>query len=408
MTERIKLLIQKRTSLKSQITNLTNLTEKDQHGHYDKTALELRMSRVTQLYHAYEDYNDELLILDPNENHKVEFTNVQDRFYSLAARIGAITNPIESVASTNVANGTPSPVDQVPTVMKRKIKLSEVSLPAFDGRYENWLSFRNAFIAMIDTRADLSDIEKLQYLQSALTGEAANKIKILTIENANYSKAWELLKRAYQVNRILISRHLSLLRNLPILEKETTEGLSKFTDDAQQHVASLNALGVDVGSEILVNIIESKLPKNTAEKWEETLGRDEFPKIDELYEFLCRTAVHVSKRVRSETVRLDDKNPSSAKKPRITNKAFISNAVNSCIACKNKQHPLYKCEKFKQLDASKRIELVRNARLCYNCMRSHRGKPCNYANCTICQKRHNTLLHLDKYSSAAMGVNTAD
>ncbi|KYN09503.1 hypothetical protein ALC57_18371 [Trachymyrmex cornetzi] len=175
-----------------------------------------------------------------------------------------------------------------------------------------------------------------------------------------------------------------------------------------QHVASLNALGVDVGSEILVNIIESKLPKNTAEKWEETLGRDEFPKIDELYEFLCRTAVHVSKRVRSETVRLDDKNPSSAKKPRITNKAFISNAVNSCIACKNKQHPLYKCEKFKQLDASKRIELVRNARLCYNCMRSHRGKPCNYANCTICQKRHNTLLHLDKYSSAAMGVNTAD
>lgn len=84
-------------------------------------------------------------------------------------------------------------------------------------------------------------------------------------------------------------------------------GLSKLADDAQQHVASLAALGVNVGSEILVNLLENKLPKNTAEKWEETLDRDEFPKIDDLYEFLYRTAVRVSKRVRETSKRDDDK-----------------------------------------------------------------------------------------------------
>ncbi|XP_018399584.1 PREDICTED: uncharacterized protein LOC108780531 [Cyphomyrmex costatus] len=408
MTDRIKLLIQKRTSLKSQITNLTNLLEKDRHGHHDKAALKARMDRVTELFHAYEDYNDELLTLDSNENHKDEFANVQDRFYSLLIRVRTLTDSIQSVANTSMGIDAPSPVDTASTVVNHKMKLPKVSLPNFDGSYEKWLSFKNAFIAMIDSRTDLSDVEKLQYLQSAVTGEAANKIKILSIESANYSRAWELLKRAYEVKRIIISRHLSLINNLPILEKETTEGLSKLADDAQQHVASLAAMGVSIGSEMLVNILERKLPKNTADKWEETLGRDEFPKIDELYEFLYRSAVRVSKRVRPEASRLDDKSSSSVKKPRTSNKAFAINTANSCIACKNKQHPLYKCDKFKQLDASKRIEIVRNARLCYNCLRSHKGKPCNYANCTICQKRHNTLLHLDKYPSVTTKIDAAD
>jgi len=83
----------------------------------------------------------------------------------------------------------------------------------------------------------------------------------------------------------LISRHLFLLINFLILEKEPTDGLSRLAD-AQQHVASLNALGVDISSEILVNILESKLPKKTAEKWEKALKRDNFPKINELYGFL--------------------------------------------------------------------------------------------------------------------------
>jgi len=262
---------------------------------------------------------------------------------------------------------------------------------------------------MIDSCSDLSDVEKLQYLQSALTGEAANKIKILVIEGSNYSRAWELLKRAYEVKRILISRHLSLLINAPVLDKETTDGLSNLADNAQQHVASLAALGVNVGSEILVNLLESKMPKNTAEKWEETLNRDEFPKIDELYEFLYKTAVRVSKRTRTETSKRDDnKNHFPTKRARISDKAFIVNATNLCTICKNKQHPLYKCDKFRQLSVSKRIEAVKAARLCYNCLRSHLGKPCSFSVCTICQKRHNTLLHLNKQSSTVTKASVAD
>lgn len=407
MAERVKLLVQKRTSLKAQITNLANVVEK---GRYDKTALKLRMTRVTELYHSYEEFNDELILLDSNDSHRDEFTHVQERFYTLASKIEEIISANSIVSTANIdtsSNASRSNSSASTVITKRRIKLPEASLPQFNGQYENWLSFKNAFHAMIDSQTDLSDTEKLQYLKSSLTGDAANKIKILSINDSNYSKAWELLTRSYEVKRILISRHLSSLLNMSVIEKETTESLSKLADDAQQHVASLAALNVNVGSEILVNLLESKLPKRVADKWEETLDRDEFPKIDDLYEFLYKTAVRLSKRAPSSSgKRDDDKALPPAKKIRTSNRAFMVNATNNCPACKTKQHPLFKCGQFKQLTIPKRIEVVRNAMLCYNCLRSHRGKACTYTTCTICQKRHNTLIHLDKYATVTTPTTT--
>jgi len=123
--------------------------------------------------------------------------------------------------------------------------------------------------------------------------------------------------------------------------------------------------------------------------------------IDDLYEFIYKTAVRVSKRARAETnKRDDDRNAPSAKKGRMSNKVFLLNAAKSCVVCKNGPHPLFRCEKFKQLNIPKRIEIVKAAKLCYNCLRSHKGKVCNYTNCTKCQRRHNTLLHLDGHPVA--------
>lgn len=65
MADRVKLFIKKLTSLtalKKQITSLTNLFEQER---YDEIALKLRMSRIVQLYHAYEKFNDKLVVLDP-------------------------------------------------------------------------------------------------------------------------------------------------------------------------------------------------------------------------------------------------------------------------------------------------------------------------------------------------------
>lgn len=301
MSDRIKLLIQKRSSFKAQITQLTNILDK---GTIDNVTIKLRIARLTDLHHAFEEYNDELMILDPNDVHQDECASIQERFYALAGRIENIINA-SNTSRVNVArlnDETRSENTETATsVKKRRIKLPEAPLPTFDGKYENWLSFKNAFNNIIGSQADLSDVDKLHYLKSSLISEAANKTRIFTIDGINYLKAWRLLERSYEVKRILISRHLSLIINMPVLDKETTNGLSKLADDTQQHVASLNALGVSVGSEMIIHILESKLPKNTLEKWESTLDRDEFPSLESLYEFLYKTAVCASKRERSKT-----------------------------------------------------------------------------------------------------------
>lgn len=126
------------------------------------------------------------------------------------------------------------------------------------------------------------------------------------------------------------------------------------------------------------------------------------PDLEKLYEFLYKTAVCASKRERmkaSDTEKSNGEPLTKRKRTYSANQAFVINASRNCIMCKTKRHPLFMCDKFKQLPIPKRIERVREAKVCYNCLRSHRDNPCKFSSCTICQKRHNTLLHLDKYTS---------
>lgn len=405
MSSKIKFLIQKRTSLKSQIKNLANTLEQ---GNIDNVTLKLRSARLSELYRAFEDHNDQLMILNASDIHVVEFENIQEQYYALAGKIETILNR-PSVTETATVGRSDTIRGDVFTAVRRnrKIKLPEVSLPTFDGKYHNWLSFKNAFNNLIDSQSDLSDVDKLHYLKSALIGEAANKIKIFSIEGTNYAKAWEVLTRSYEVKRVLIAQHLSLLLNLPVLDRETTSGLSKLADDAQQHDASLKSLGVSVYPEMIVHLLESKLPKSTAERWDATIERDEVPSLDKIYEFLYKSAVCASKRERAKDMsegHCVTSTPCKKKRIQLSNRALIVNASNNCIVCKNKRHPLFACDKFKQMPVEKRIEVVKVAKMCYNCMRSHRGEPCQYSNCTICQRRHNTLLHSDKYANKKKSV----
>lgn len=198
-------------------------------GKLDNATLKLRIARLTDLYQAFEEFNDELAIADPEQDHQDEFNNIQERFYSLAGKAENIlkatqvSNSDVSVSNDDTRNHN---AGSTTLIRKRRVKLPEAPLPTFDGKYENWLSFKNAFS---NSQTDLSDIDKLYYLKSALIGEATNKVRLFAIDGINYASAWELLERAYEVKRVLISRHLALILNMPALDKETTNGLTKPT-----------------------------------------------------------------------------------------------------------------------------------------------------------------------------------
>ncbi|GFU21083.1 integrase catalytic domain-containing protein [Trichonephila clavipes] len=85
------------------------------------------------------------------------------------------------------------------------INLPKYDLPQFAGDFNSWLSFKSLFSSSIDSNESLTDIQKLQYLQSAVTSDASRLIKGFAITHENYKQAWE----------ILLNRKKELTCNLP-------------------------------------------------------------------------------------------------------------------------------------------------------------------------------------------------
>lgn len=58
-------------------------------------------------------------------------------------------------------------------------------------------------------------------------------------------------------------------------------------------------------------------------------------------------------------------------------------------------HPIFFCEKFKEMKVSERKEVVKQKSLCMLCLRpNHTATECSYKRmCPTCDKRHNGLLH---------------
>ena len=78
------------------------------------------------------------------------------------------------------------------------------------------------------------------------------------------------------------------------------------------------------------------------------------------------------------------------------NKTYIEDEVVSCWLC-NQQHRLIECNKFKNKPIEEKIKIVKEQRLCWNCLsKGHVLKECKSQHCckvSECNQQHHTLLH---------------
>ncbi|XP_018395616.1 PREDICTED: uncharacterized protein LOC108774101 [Cyphomyrmex costatus] len=234
-------------------------------------------------------------------------------------------------------------------------------------------------------------VQKFNYLKSCLLDSAAQIIHSLASTDENYEIAWRLLSERFNNKRIIIQNHVRALFELSAVTKETTSSLNSLIDTAQKHIQSLKALGqpTDQWNGLLLHLITSKLDKVTYREWEKSLDGTELPNINDLWKFL-RNKCHVLQAVASET-------SNSSKGTNKTRQVLLeAQSQSKCCIC-SKNHNIVFCDSFKQLDHSKRVDVVKKADLCFNCLRSnHQISSCNAGNCKKCNKRHNTLLHPSK------------
>jgi len=99
---------------------------------------------------------------------------------------------------------SPSPSNSAVAEHFSNIKLPKLELSKFFGNYEEWFPFFDAFNSLIHVNASLSNVQRLQYLRSSVTGDAAKIISALEISGANYEVAWNLLRERYDNKRLIV------------------------------------------------------------------------------------------------------------------------------------------------------------------------------------------------------------
>lgn len=353
--------------------------------------LQIRLQTLIASFANVDELFDEIQLLDAENNYDENKKMIKNQYFEVFARgqtLLATALPQPPITPTNSNNASISSRDDV--------DLAKLNIPTFNGNPDEWLTFKETFITMVHDNKKYSDAQKMMYLKEALTGSAKHKINKMAVTNANYLPAWELVQRAYEDKRVLISSHFNSLFGLPVQDKESYQGISFLVDEAQQQVTSLNSLGVEVKPETVVAILEQKLHKSTYDEWDKTVKMNEFPKLEDLIAFLYKTAARLSKkRSNDKSTENTHKYAAPFKQRKFDNnqRVLLTSRVN-CPLC-SEPHPLYKCSQFLKMSINERMETVKKASLCFACLWDHRGKKCKMGNCPKCGKRHNSLLHFN-------------
>ena len=230
------------------------------------SSLTEELNKAFQKEHAYSD------AVCPRKDREHEYYRNNVLFketelcFDIRLQIGKLKQelaPFQTLCSHDTAKSAPAPG-----------KLPELALPTFTGDYLRWPAYSELFSALIGSSKSLTEIEKLQYLRSSLSGEPAQKVEALPLKGASFKPAWELLKETYSNKRLFIQAQLDKLFNTkPVLNKNAAalKQLISTVDTAQ---TSLLTLGIaeQLGDCILTYHVVRQLDKHTREAWETSIG----------------------------------------------------------------------------------------------------------------------------------------
>ena len=297
------------------------------------------------------------------------------------------------------------------------VKLPKLDVPTFDGNLLNWKMFWEQFTVSVHVRSNLTDAEKLAYLRHALKdGSAKSVVEGLSRSGDHYDEAITCLKTRYDRPRLIHQAHVRKIIEIPSLKDGSGKELRRLHDTAQQHLRALKALGHDPSGSFITSLLELKLDVNTMFEWQRhSQASADVPHFKHLLEFinLRAQASEASVSDAGKKFSRNDTNPPTRKGygPSKPVASFVASAESSgnCVLCKSIKHPLYCCPKFKSLSHEDKLSTVRTNGMCINCMRSgHFVRNCRSSHrCSVCQKPHHTLLHIENKEVARCPSTTS-
>ena len=307
-----------------------------------------------------------------------------------------IAELLKSVDNKPVSQFHFNNVEQAPPAHPVHINLPKISMRPFSGNPLEWLTFWDSFSAAIDRNPSVSNIDKMNYLNGMLKGEAARAIAGLPLTNENYEKAIDLLKERFGKTQVLINAYKESLSKFHGPPSSEIRALRTFYDTCETYIRGLQTLGVSTESygSLLIPIILKKLPPEIR-----CLLFRADPQADVSLDRL-RTAIQ-------REIETQEKGymPQSTEEQIIpTTSALLSGAERkprsssvrpqeprSCIYCEG-AHRAVKCDRINTSD--ERRSLLQRQHRCFNCLRTnHTSSQCfSKGRCRKCKQKHHTSI----------------
>ncbi|XP_062535420.1 uncharacterized protein LOC134204657 [Armigeres subalbatus] len=386
-------LINRRTTLTAALGRAEQFIEKYE-AERDQGQVKLRLENLDTVWMGLDDVQTQLEDLELTKEGMAQNLSFRSHYETRYFRTKAtLQSYLPNVPST-------STIPQAPLSGLSGIKLPTISLPEFDGDYNQWLPFHDTFVALIHSNTEVHDIQKFHYLRAALKGEAAQLVESIGISSAIYNIAWQTLVSRYANDYLLRKRHLQALLDCPRMKKESAAALHSVVDEYERHTKTLRQLGepIETWSTMLEHLLCLRLDEATLKAWEDFATTVENPDYSCLIEFLQRRIrVLESMSVNHQAQPSSNQQSIMFRRPpfhKTVSHAVAETTFRKCHCC-DQHHPLFQCPRFEKMSVSDRLKVVNDQHLCHNCFRQdHLARNCQSKfSCRHCKRRHHSLIH---------------
>ena len=230
---------------------------------------------------------------------------------------------------------------------------------------------------------------------------------------SNFYVAWAALLRRYDNRRLKLPVQLNKLLSMPPASSKSVAELTHLIDVSDESRRALRLLDrpIDQWDDWFVHLIVYNLDANTRKDWEKCLeGSADFPTYNQLISFLegrtqsldtahCNTSAPVRSKQKTNSF---TKSNNTFAAHHSSESTTPKSSANQCVSCKAKHHLPY-CQTYQKMAMEKKLKLVRDHRLCHNCLPSGHGTsscPSSYR-CRFCGKKHHSTLHSSGSSGSA-------
>ncbi|XP_022828339.1 uncharacterized protein LOC111357764, partial [Spodoptera litura] len=380
-------------------------------GRLTKGYIEARVKIIDEYWMSFKNAHDGLIKVTPKEQKGIlpyflneEFFIYEELYSSLQ---GDLKDMLISLSQATAMDSRNSSVNM--TTAHNIVHLPKIQLPKFNGNYEGWPTFKDLFLSLVHENNDLSDVQRLHYLKTSLSGEAEVLLTHIQVTSSNYATAWNILNKRYGNRRIILNCIMKRLFNQRKMALQSATQLKGLLDTTTECLNNLNNLKVNTDSwdHVIIFLLVQKFDPEIHKDWEEYAYKEDsevLPTWNDIKNFMesqFRTlelviGISASNHLKEKQVK---ERCHHAASPTIE---------KSCMLCKE-NHTLCHCKKFIDMKISERTEYVKNKHLCFNCLGiGHSVKKCRLPiSCQKCHRRHHSLLHESKNTEPTVIPSTS-